>query len=90
MTTDARPLLAGPVVDVRPLALHFHEVFIEGLEEDVPISGDDKVRATVFFDGHHADLHLQAQVGVFRDHDVLLVVRVAAPTPPGAKSSRCI
>ena len=56
--------LAGRVIHVRPLALDFAEVLVQGLEEDAAVGRHDEVGRAVLFDGHDAPLHARPQGGL--------------------------
>ena len=82
MTADTTSDFTWPIIHVGPLPLNLHEVLVQNLERNIPVSGNNKVRRTVFANRHDAVLHLESESGVLGDHGMLLIVFVAAPEAP--------
>jgi len=76
MATDARANFAGTVVDKGAFGLHGKVVCVQRLQDDVRIGRHHEVGRAVGVYRHDAVLNLEAQVRVFGNDDVLLVVFV--------------
>ena len=64
VAADAGPRLARLEVHERPHPLHFHEVLVQRLEEQVAAGGDLEAGRAIRLDGHDAVQHGDPDVGV--------------------------
>ena len=64
VTAGAGTDLPGRVVHVRPLALEFPEVLVQGLEEDAAIGRHHEMGRAVLLDGHDSPLHARPEGGL--------------------------
>ena len=95
VAADARALLARLEVDERPHPLHFHEVLVEGLEEQVPAGGHLEAGRAVLLDRHDAAQHGDPDVRVPADGQVpaetvgaaIFAAATDPPRPPRAWES---
>ncbi len=67
VAADAGALFARREVDERPHPLHFHEVLVQRLKEQVPIGRHFEAGRAVLFDRHDAVQHGDPDVGVPAD-----------------------